>query len=185
MLFARHNQLIKIKQHLKKGGVIAYPTESCYGLGCNPQNYKAINKVIRLKGRSKNKGLIVIAGNLRQITPLTKPLSNNDIKELKKYWPGFYSIILPVNNHLPTNLTGKHKKIAVRVTQHRQVQQINNYTNSAIVSTSANKSGKNSIKSYRECIRQFGNKVLVIKGDIMFQKKPSTIIDWKTKKILR
>lgn len=185
MRLTSHNQLIKVKQHLKKGGVIAYPTESCYGLGCDPKNYKAINKVIRLKGRSKTKGLIVIAGNLRQIYHLTKKLSDNDISRLKQYWPGFYSIILPVNHHLPKNLTGKHNKIAIRVTKHNQVQQISNYIKSALVSTSANKSGKQSIKSYRECVQYFGKNVLVIKGDTMFQKKPSTIIDWQTKQILR
>ncbi|MDD3267489.1 MAG: L-threonylcarbamoyladenylate synthase [Burkholderiales bacterium] len=185
MLFTRYNHLIKIKQHLKKGGVIAYPTESCYGLGCDPKNHKAINKVIRIKGRSKTKGLIVIAGNLKQITPLTKTLSDKDTSKLKQYWPGFYSIILPVNHHLPSNLTGIHNKIAIRVTNHKQVQQISNHIKSALVSTSANKSGKQSIKYYKECIRHFGNKVLVINGNTMFQKKPSTIIDWETKTILR
>lgn len=185
MIFTRHNHLIKIKQHLKNGGVIAYPTESCYGLGCDPKNYKAINKVIRIKCRSKTKGLIVVAGSIQQVRTLVNISSKIDTTILKQYWPGFYSIVLPTNNQLPTNLTGKHHKVAVRVTEHNQIQQICNHSKSALVSTSANKSGKQSIKSYRECIRQFGNQVLVVRGDTLFYKRPSTIIDWQTKQIIR
>lgn len=178
--------LNKVKRHLKRGGVIAYPTESCYGFGCDPFNYKAIDKLIKIKQRTKDKGLIVIAGSIKQLQPLIKPLSNSDIDKIgRRYWPGPYSLILPVKPNMPSNLTGCHSKLAVRVSKHKLVQQLCSSLKQAIVSTSANKSGCPAIKSYRECQRQFGNQVMILPGLIGFAKKPSTIIDWETQKVLR
>lgn len=180
-----HRQLLKIKQHLKNGGIIAYPTESCYGFGCNPQNYKAIDQIIRLKQRSKNKGMIAIGGNIKHFKHLLAPISVNDQIELCKYWPGFYSVVLPAKKNTHRNLTGIHNKLAVRVSKHTLVKQLTDYLGYAIVSTSANKSGKKSITTFRECKKRFGRKVLVIRGNTLFAKRPSTIIDWTTGKILR
>lgn len=178
-------KLREIKRHLRNGGVIAYPTESCYGFGCDPFNYLAINKIIHLKGRNKAKGMIVIAGDVNQLQKVINPLNENDKSQLTQYWPGFYSIILPVRRQIPRNLIGAHRKIAVRVTRHKLVKQLTNSLNMPLVSTSANKSGHQSIRTYRECVRQFGNQVMVLSGTTNFAKKPSTIIDWESKKILR
>lgn len=177
--------LRKVKLHLKQGGVIAYPTESCYGLGCDPYNYKAINQVIKLKKRDKSKGLIVIASQIKQLNKLIKPLGEYEANQLKDYWPGPFSLILDVKINTPNNLRGKHKSVAVRVTKHKEVIQLCNHLASAIVSTSANKSQLKSIKTYRECLNKFGNKVLVLPGVIGFAKKPSTIINLKTQQVLR
>ena len=177
--------LRKVKKHLQQGGVIAYPTESCYGLGCDPFNYQAINRVIRLKGRSKNKGLIVIAAKFAQLKHLIQPLTDKEIIALKEFWPGFYSIILPVRQELPANLTGIHHKLAVRLSKHQGVTQLCNFLAMPLVSTSANKSGCRSIRDYRECKRQFGRQVMVLPGVTGFAKKPSTIIDWHTRQKLR
>ena len=178
-------RLKQIKRHLRSGGVIAYPTESCYGFGCDPFNYSAISKIIRLKGRNKAKGMIVIAGNVTQLQKVIKSLNPTDKLQLTQYWPGFYSIILPVSHQVPRNLIGSHRKIAVRVTRHKLVKQLTTSLNMPLVSTSANKSGHQSIRTYRECVRQFGNQVMVLSGTTNFAKKPSTIIDWESKKILR
>lgn len=177
--------LDKVKRHLKKGGVIAYPTESCYGFGCDPLNYTAIDRLIKIKQRTKDKGLIVIASSITQLQRLIKPLNNSEINKISNYWPGPYSIILPVKPNIPKNLTGCHSKLAVRVSKHKLVQQLCTSLKQAIVSTSANKAGCPAIKSYRECQRQFGKKVMVLPGLIGFASKPSTIIDWETQKILR
>lgn len=177
--------LRKAKRHINSGGVIAYPTESCYGFGCDPFNYKAVAKIIKLKGRFKAKGLIVIAGRIEQLKNLTVPFALEDKVSIGKYWPGPYSLILPAMPNIPRNLTGSHSKVAVRVTKHVLVRQLCNYLNSPLVSTSANKSGRKSIKTYRECSRLFGNKVLVLPGCTNFAKRPSTVIDWETKEIIR
>ena len=185
-MYAYNHKLIqRVKAHLRHGGVIAYPTESCYGLGCDPFNYRAINRIIRIKGRSKTKGLIVIAGKLEHLNKLIQPLPTSSKTELAHYWPGVYSLILKVTRKVPRNLIGSHRKIAVRVSQHRPVQQLCRELQQPLVSTSANKTGCKSIKSYRECLRQFGKQVLVLPGLIGLSQKPSTIIDSESKKILR
>ena len=177
--------LQKVKAHLKSGGIIAYPTESCYGLGCDPFNYKAINTLIKLKRRKKDKGLILIAGKFKQLGTIIQPLTKEQFKKTKQYWPGVYSLIMDTQPNVMYNLTGKHKTIAVRLTLHKNVIQLCNFVNSAIVSTSANKTNMKTIKTYRECSRQFGTSVLVLPSITNFVKKPSTIIDLKTNKILR
>lgn len=177
--------LQKVQAHLRKGGVIAYPTESCYGLGCDPFNYAAVNKLIKIKGRSKTKGLIVIAGSTTQLHKLIQPIAGDQQAKLASYWPGFYSLILRVTTKVPRNLIGSHSKVAVRVSNHPLVKQLCHSLNTPLVSTSANKSGHHSIKNYRECQRQFGKKVLVLPGKIGSAKKPSTIIDWESQRVLR
>lgn len=180
-----NNLLHKISRHVKNGGIIAYPTEFCYGFGCDPFNYKAVSQILKIKKRSKSKGLIIIAANITQLDKLIMPLSTTDIKKLKRFWPGFYSLILPSKLNIPHILTGEHRQIAVRVSKHDLVNQICNFMNSPLVSTSCNLSGHKPIKSYRECIRIFGKKVMVLPGLTNFAKHPSTIIDWKTGKIIR
>lgn len=172
-------------KHIKNGGVIAYPTESCYGLGCDPLNRKAIDKIIKLKRRSKTRGLIVIAGEIKQLESLLMPLKSKDYNDISKYWPGPFSLILSTKQNTPKNLTGQHQKIAVRVTKHQLVKQLCQFINMPLVSTSANISGHKAITNYRECQKKFGKSVLVLPGLTNFAKKPSTIIDWSTKKILR
>ena len=177
--------LQKVKAHLKHGGIIAYPTESCYGLGCDPFNYTAINRLIKLKRRKKDKGLIVIASKFKQLNQIIKPLTKKQFKKTRQYWPGANSLIMDTKSSISYNLTGKHKTVAVRVTQNKSVIQLCNFIDSALVSTSANKSSMKSIRTYRECARQFGAPVLVLPGITNFAKKPSTIIDFKTNIILR
>ena len=181
----KYGLLQTINKHIKRGGIIAYPTESCYGFGCDPFNYKALKKILHLKGRTRIKGMICIAGNIAQINKLVTKLTAEELQQIKKYWPGFYSLILPSNAHVLKLLVGHHEKIAIRVSAHNEVKQLCDYLGIALVSTSANKSGHKSIKSYRECVRQFGSNVMVLPGMIGFAKHPSTIIDFKTMQKIR
>ncbi|MCC2644848.1 MAG: threonylcarbamoyl-AMP synthase [Burkholderiales bacterium] len=177
--------LNKIRRHIRGGGVIAYPTESCYGFGCDPFNHRAINQILKIKCRDKAKGLIVVADNINQLNQLIMPLSYNDKLKLKAYWPGFCSILMPSSIKAPKILIGKHKTLAVRVSKHDLIRQLCKFLNMPLVSTSANYSGCESIKTYRECLQQFGKKVMVLPGNTNFAKKPSTIIDWRTGRIYR
>jgi L-threonylcarbamoyladenylate synthase len=177
--------LKKIKRHLKDGGIIAYPTEYCFGLGCDPFNRQAINKLIRLKQRNQNKGLIIIAGKIWQLDKLIKPLSLMEQEQVKQYWPGAYSIIVSSSKSAPKKLAGKFTKIAVRVTSHKLVIELCNYLGYPLVSTSANKSGLYPAKTYRNCYKMFGKSVMVLPGNTSFAKSPSSIIDLNTGKTYR
>ena len=181
----KYGLLKQIATHIKHGGIIAYPTESCYGFGCDPFNQKTLRKIIQLKSRSNRKGMICIASKFKQLDRLINPISDEKLLKINQYWPGFYSLLLQANKKVPKLLLGQHECIVTRISTHNEVKQLCDYLNMALVSTSANKSGMKSIKSYRECVRQFGDMIMVLPGIIGFARNPSTIIDFTTMRKLR
>lgn len=178
--------ITRIKSHLKKGGVIAYPTESCFGLGCIPTNAKALKRVIRLKKRPQHKGMIVIGESLSQLEPLLAPLSSSDRQSLNKAWPAAKTFLIPSAKRILPLLRGSGRnKLAVRVPNHEGARQLCYQLQTPLVSTSCNKAGFKPSRFTREAMRQFGRDAWVIPGAIGFAKQPSQIIDLETGKRLR
>lgn len=177
--------LRRAKAVLQQGGVLAYSTESCFGLGCDPFNVPAIRRVLALKARPNHKGLIVIAASLAQVRPLIRPLSAAEEAELARYWPGPYTFLLPASPRVSPLLRGRHDKIAVRVTAHGEAAALCRALGSALVSTSANRAGQKSLKTAQACRRAFGPAVLTLPGRIGRSRRPSTIIDFETGRVLR
>lgn len=177
--------LRRAKAALRHGGVLAYPTESCFGLGCDPFNVRAIRRVLELKARPRHKGLIVIAASLEQVRPLIRPLSAAEQAELARYWPGPYTLLLPASHRVPSLLRGRHNKIAVRVTAHGEAAALCRALGTALVSTSANRAGQKALKSARACRHAFGHAVLTLPGRIGTRRQPSTIVDFETGRVLR
>lgn len=178
-------RLAAIRAHLARGGVIAYPTESCYGLGCDPRNYRAVRKLLRIKGRPAAKGLILIASEFSQLAPYLAPLSGPALASLADVWPGPTTLLLPAARRTPRWLTGGHDTLAVRVTGHREAARLCHALDMALVSTSANRSGRRPLKTAAACRRAFGRRVLVVPGRVGKRKRPSRIIDWRTGTIVR
>lgn len=170
---------------LKRGGLIAYPTESCYGLGCDPGNRTAVKNLLKLKGRPQNKGLILIASAFRQLKPYVACLNHDQYQEISATWPGPHTWVLPVSPACPHWLTGNRRSIAVRVTAHAGAARLCRGVGMALVSTSANLSGAKAVKTYRECVRLFGDRVTVIPGRVGRRRRPSTIHDLASGTILR
>ncbi len=173
------------RARLRHGGVIAYSTESCYGLGCRPLDVRAIRRVLAIKARPNHKGLIVIAADFEQIRHLVRPLSAAQRAELARYWPGPYTFLLPASRRVPPALRGRHDKIAVRVTAHGEAAALCRALGTALVSTSANRAGQKSLKTAQACRKAFKDKVLTLPGRIGKRRKPSTIIDLETGRVLR
>ena len=173
------------RARLREGGVIAYSTESCFGLGCLPTDVRAIRRVLAVKARPNHKGLIVIAAEVSQIRHLVKPLTVAQWAELAGYWPGPYTFLLPASNKVPPALRGHHDKIAVRITAHGEAAALCRALGTALVSTSANRAGQRSLKTARACKRAFGASVLTLPGRIGQRRKPSTIIDFASGRVLR
>ena len=174
-----------LRHFLKSGGIIAYPTESCFGLGCDPKNRIAIRHLLKLKGRPQHKGLILIASTLRQLMPYMGPVNKTQQQQLQASWPGPHTWLVPATKNCPPWLTGDHNTIAVRVTAHRPAARLCRSAGMALVSTSANHSGCKSAKTARECCRLFGTRVKIISGRIGKQRNPSTIQDLKTGRVIR
>jgi len=175
----------RIAAHLRRGGLIAYPTESCYGLGCDPDNRVAVQHLLSLKQRPQHKGLIVIAACYRQVARYLLPLTTDQQQKLSKAGAQAITYLMPAKHSAPRWLRGRHDTLAVRLTAHRQAAQLCRGIGSALVSTSANRSGQRPARTYAQCRRSFGNKVWVLPGLVGKRKNPSTIRSWADDKILR
>ena len=170
-------RLRELRSHLHGGGVIAYPTESCYGLGCDPRNRKAVQRLLRIKGRPQTKGLILIGATFNQLHPYVLPLGTEQWSRVAPTWPGPVTWLLPARERTPRWLRGAHSTLAVRVTAHPLARRLCCALGMALVSTSANRAGLKPMRSYRACRRAFSDGVLVVPGRIGARKRPSTIRD--------
>lgn len=180
-----------LKNYLRLGGVIAYATDSCFGLGCDPRSRLGLQRILRIKGRPQHKGVIIIGADQTQLTPYFAPLNTAQQNLLNSTWNNPktdakpHTWLVPAARSCPPWLTGKFNTIAARVTQHKASRALCQHLNMALVSTSANKSGCKSAKTSRECYKLFNKHVRVIHGLIGIQRRPSTIQDLMTNKIIR
>lgn len=170
---------------LKKGGIVAYATESCFGLGCDPNHHQALQKILQLKKRDATKGMIVIGANIQQLLPLCAALPPAQIEQLRKSWPAAHTWVVPSNPNIHAALGGGRNTIAMRVPDHAGARMLCLQANMPLVSTSANISGRKSIKTYRAALRKFSGRVKVIHGKIGHYQNPSMVQDLLTGKILR
>lgn len=175
----------KVRAHLRRHGVIAYATESCFGFGCDPRDVRAIEKILHLKRRPWHKGLITVAAKFEQAASLVLPLEEDARRFTAQHWPGPYTFLLPRSRKAPPRLVGRHHSLALRVSAHPDIQTLCRDLRMALVSTSANIAGHRPVKSYRAALRQFGHHAMVLPGRIGQRKQPSTIIDLISRKILR
>lgn len=171
--------------HLKRGGLIAYPTESCFGLGCDPDNRKAVLRILKLKQRPQRKGLILIASHYRQVARYLLPLTPSEQTKLQNDGAQAITYLMPTRPSAPHWLRGDHDTLAIRFTAHPFARQLCRSTGSALVSTSANRSGMRPAKTYAECHRLFGKQVRVMCGRVGKRKQPSTIRAWSDGRIVR
>ncbi len=175
----------RLRAHLKSGGVIAYATESCYGLGCDPANRNGVRRILQLKGRPAHKGLILIGSDVEQFRRYLAAIPAWLIARLGDWWPGPNTLLLATSRRCPHWLKGRHDKLAVRVTAHREAARLCHALGMALVSTSANRSGRRALKSAAACSRSFGSRILVVDGRIGQRKRPSRIIDPDNGKVFR
>ena len=165
--------------------VFAYPTEGVWGLGCNPFSEKAVKKLINLKKRPKNKGIIVLAGSLQQLLPFTQHLSEKLKKRMNSKWPGPHTWLVPSSPDIPKWLIGPTGLVALRLSDHKTVIELTESLNMPICSSSANISGQEPAKNSDEIRTFFGNKVLIIEGELGGLKKPTPVQNLESKEWLR
>lgn len=173
----------RLLRHLRTGGLVAYATESCYGLGCDPSHPGAVRRLLRLKRRPQSKGLILVSDRLARLEPYLQKLDVATRNYVARYWPGPVSLLLPAR--APRWLTGVHAKLAVRVSAHPDTARLCRHLRMALVSTSANRSGAQPAKTEAQCRRLFGARVWVLPGKIGARGRPSTLMDYPSGRILR
>jgi L-threonylcarbamoyladenylate synthase len=171
---------------LRAGGIVAYPTEGVYGLGCDPLDPRAVQRLLELKGRSARKGLILIAADFAQVRPFLQPLDKRLSRRLRDGWPGPVTWVLPAAPAIPTWLTGGRGTVAVRVTAHPVAAALCRSFGRALVSTSANRSGRRPARSALAVRRLFGDAVdQVLHGRLGGLRGPTPIRDGTTGLLLR
>ena len=99
---------------IRAGGVIAYPTEAVWGLGCDPTNEESVQRILELKSRPEHKGLVLVGSSLEQFKHLIRPLSADDLAKVNATWPGPITWILPCYDDVPSWLRGEHHSLADR-----------------------------------------------------------------------
>jgi len=129
-------EILKIVDVLRKGGLIIYPTDTVYGLGCDITNAKAVEKVARIKNvKVEKNNFSFICSDLSHISDFTKPISNSVFKLMKKNLPGPFTFILEANNNLPKYFKGK-KTVGIRVPDNNIIREIIRELGNPILSTS-------------------------------------------------
>ncbi|MBU2870996.1 L-threonylcarbamoyladenylate synthase [Colwellia sp. E2M01] len=170
------------------GGIIAYPTEAVFGLGCDPDNEAALKRLLTLKQRSAEKGLILLAGNYAQLLPYidVSKIPQEKLSLILSRWPDGITQLVPKSKNLSPLLSGKFDTIAVRITSQPDVVALCDETSKPIVSTSANLSGQEPAKTWQTLDDALLKQVdFIIKGDTLGHQSPSKIIDALTDQVIR
>lgn len=172
---------------LHAGGVIAYPTEAVWGLGCDPFNALAVDRILRLKQRPMEKGLIVVAANMQQLAPVLEGLSAAEKAVLAESWPGPTTWLLPDPHQcFPVWIRGSFATVAVRVSAHPLVNKLCLAYGGPIVSTSANPAALPPARSRLRVLRWFGRNLdYVLAGPLGGRPTPSTIRDLRSGQVFR
>ncbi|MEA3441960.1 MAG: L-threonylcarbamoyladenylate synthase [Chloroflexota bacterium] len=168
--------LKKAVRILKDGGVIAFPTDTVYGLGAAVFNLKAAERIYDIKKRSRRLPLPLLIADLSQLNSIAKPLRGIALFLAQRFWPGGLTLVLPkadsLSSYLPQSPT-----VAVRLPNHPICLTLIRSLGSPIIGTSANLSGNPPALSAGEVRQQLGNKVdLIIEGEC-FAAVESTIVD--------
>ncbi len=171
---------------LRQGGVLAYPTEAVWGLGCDPFNSRALQRLLLLKQRDPSKGVIIIAGSVEQFKPWLTEITPAQQRTLENSWPGPQTWLIKDNGYTPDLIRGKHSKVALRVTNHPWVIALCEAFDGPLVSTSANVSGESPLQTYAEIEAYFGGEVdMILNGALGGLNHPTRITDLETGDVLR
>lgn len=178
------DDIAQAQQRLQQGDVIAYPTEAVFGLGCDPFNQQAVERILELKVRPVDKGLILVAAKPEALKDLTQLYDQAWSQQVLASWQNTeqaVSWVLPKTPLCPAWISGQHDSVAVRVSHHPLVKQL--CGDQVLVSTSANPAGLEPARSCQEVKAYFGDQVWCLAGELGGLAQPSQI--WQAETGLR
>ena len=160
---------------LKRGGIICYPTDTVYGMGCDIFNQKAVKRLHQIKGRPKQKPFSFMCSSLKKVSTYCS-LSNSAYRVMKKNLPGAYTFVLPTLKIVPKIMITKQKTVGIRVPESPICQMLVELLGNPIVTTSAGIDGKDLPTNAFEVEQLFGNQVdeIIDGGDVF--PMPSSVI---------
>ena len=167
----------KIKILLGQGGVIAFPTDTFYGLGANPFNERAVADIFKIKKRSPQKPILTLINSIKQLDQLACDISPDAEKLIQNLWPGPLTLIFKALPHLPRNLTSGTGKIGVRLPDHEFSRQLIQYIDHPLTASSANLSGHPNSRTAEEVGRMDWNINLIVDGGKTAGGTESMVLD--------
>lgn len=171
---------------LDTGGVIAYPTEAVWGLGADPWNERACDRLLAMKSRPWEKGLILVASHEDQLAAFIEVPSKAVWKRAAVTWPGPNTWVFPCSDACPMWISGDQESVAVRISAHEDVRALCERFGGAIVSTSANPAGREPALSATQARLYFGDALdALLPGALGGLARPTSIRDALTGHILR
>jgi L-threonylcarbamoyladenylate synthase len=163
---------------LRQGGVVAYPTDTVYGLAVDALNPDAVARLYAVKQRPQEKAIPLIIGALEQLSQLVAPLSCTAKRIVAAFWPGPLTLLIPAHEQAPQHLLGEGRRIGVRWPPVALSQQLASGLGGAITATSANLSGCPVALSASEVVAQLAATIdLVLDGGVVQSSQVSTILD--------
>ena len=171
----------KTSQIIEKGGIVVFPTDTVYGIGCNPYNENSVKKIYEIKSRTELKSLPVLAYSLDVVKEITI-IDKFTEKIIEKYWPGPLTLILELTDQKLKKSLNLGNKIAVRIPDSKCTLKLLEKCR-LLVGTSANISGNSSYTNPDECIKNIKNYDMFLNGGIITSKGESTIIEIENKEI--
>jgi len=162
---------------LERDGVIIYPTDTVYGIGCSIYSKKGIERIRRIKGRDATKQFSILCEDLKDLSRYARNVDNAAYKLMRRMFPGPYTVVLEASREIPRLMMSKKRTIGIRVTENQICQSIVRELGHPIITTSANRSGDPPGTDPEFLDDIFGPMVdLVIDGGVLYGT-PSTIID--------
>lgn len=164
---------------LTNGGVIAYVTDTVWGLGCLPDNQKAVKKIYEIKKREPQKPLILMSNEVYNLLPYVKPIPKTGQKLIKKYFPGALTIVTYKSDLTPEYITSGMQTVGIRVPDNQVFQEICSIIpNHVLATTSANLSHQPSAKTYRQALENMTGLADIVIPDYGYEAKglESTVV---------
>lgn len=162
---------------LQHGGVIAFPTDTVYGIGASLEHPEALRRIYDLKGRSPDKPLPILISRIEMLDKLSPDVDERLVELAEQFWPGALTIVLPAADHLPAEVKAPDNTIGVRLPNHSIPLSIAERAGGAIATTSANLSGEDSAHTATEIRESFGSSIdIILDGGFTPQENPSTVI---------
>ena len=160
----------------REGDIVAFPTDTVYGLGADPFQASGIIKLFEAKGRDSNKAIAVLIGSLEQASLVTDHLTDLAIRICEVFWPGGLTVIVPRKDSLP-ELISNTDRIGIRIPDHPLTLELLN-SFGPLATTSANLSGKTNAQSAQEVNEQLGSRIpMILDGGTCPGGVPSTVVD--------
>jgi len=163
---------------IKAGGVIAYPTDTFYGLGADPRNPRAISRVFAIKGRRPDQPILLLLHDRSDVTAWTSVVTPSAERLMDRFWPGPLTLVFTARPDILPELTGGTGTIGLRVPGNDVTRALLGRAGNSLTGTSANRSGSSSHRTPDEVMRELGDRVdLVFDGGVSAADRPSTVVD--------